>query len=197
MPPQDWTKVISTSVVPVAIISACALLCLALYNRLASMVSRLRGFQRERLREYQEYAEHVRTGEEDASSRELHQRVMKMLEVQTRRVYRRARMMRFSIMLLLSAVAALTLCSLTTGMALLVPAMTGAARLLAEALFMGGMVLMFLGVLLAILELWGSLEPVQLESQFVGELARELDSKLLKHDSSRPGRIHDEVADRD
>mgnify|MGYP000923026210 CR=1 FL=1 len=51
MPLQDWTKIISTSVVPVAIISACALLCLALYNRLASMVSRLRGFQRERLRE--------------------------------------------------------------------------------------------------------------------------------------------------
>jgi len=114
-----------------------ALLCLALYNRLASMVSRLRGFQRERLKEYQEYAEHVRTGSEDASTLELHQRMLDMLEVQTRRVYRRARLMRFAIMFLLSAVAALTLCSLTTGMALLVPALNGAARVTAEIIATG------------------------------------------------------------
>lgn len=186
MPPQDWTKVISTSVVPVAIISACALLCLALYNRLASMVSRLRGFQRERLREYEEYAEHVRSGVEDASTREHHQRLMENLATQTRRVYRRARLMRYAIMFLLSAVAALTLCSLTTGMAMLLPSLNGAARVAAEALFMGGMVLMFVGVLLAIIELWGSLEPVQLESQFVGRLARELDAELFKDDSKLP-----------
>ena len=47
---SDWAKIISSSVVPVVIISACGLLCLAFYNRMAAIVSRLRGFQRERLR---------------------------------------------------------------------------------------------------------------------------------------------------
>ena len=51
MPPSDWAKIISASVVPVVIISSCGLLCLAFYNRLAAIVSRLRGFQRERLHE--------------------------------------------------------------------------------------------------------------------------------------------------
>ena len=52
----EWTSIISLSVLPVVIISACGLLSLALYNRLAAVVSRLRSFQREILieREKQE-----------------------------------------------------------------------------------------------------------------------------------------------
>jgi len=45
-PPEDWSRILSASVAPVVIISACGLLCLAFYNRLASVVSRLRAFQR-------------------------------------------------------------------------------------------------------------------------------------------------------
>jgi Protein of unknown function (DUF2721) len=44
---QEWTSIISLSVLPVVIISACGLLSLAFYGRLAAVVSRLRGFQRE------------------------------------------------------------------------------------------------------------------------------------------------------
>ncbi len=197
MPPQDWTKIISMSVVPVAIISACALLCLALYNRLASMISRLRGFQRERLREYEEYAQHVRTGHQDASTMEHHQQVMKMLAVQTRRVYRRARLMRTSILFLLAGIAALTLCSLTTGLALLMPTLNGGAWLTAVSLFLGGMALMLVGVVLAFAELWNALEPVQLESQFVGELSQQLDAEMMKDEASLPVNGHGEALERD
>lgn len=197
MPSEDWTRVISTSVVPVAIISACALLCLALYNRLASMVSRLRGFQRERLQEYEAYAEHLRSGRQQASTAEHHQQVLDMLENQTKRVYRRARMMRRAILCLLSAVASLILCSLTTGLSLLVPELNGVARIAAESLFAAGMLLMFAGVLFAILELWDALEPVQLESQFVGRLARELDAEMMKDEDAAPVNGHDKAVERD
>jgi len=49
-----WAQIIPSSVVPVVIISACGLLCLAFYNRLAYIVTRLRSLQRERLAEYKE-----------------------------------------------------------------------------------------------------------------------------------------------
>jgi hypothetical protein len=196
MPPQNWTQVISASVVPVAIISACALLCLALYNRLASMVSRLRGFQRERLQEYQTFAEHVREGRQDPSCRHHHQLMLQMLELQTRRVYRRARMMRWAILSLLAAISGLTLSSLATGLAMLFPAFNGAARAAAVSLFMGSMTAMFAGVVLAIVEMWDALEPVQLESQFVGQLARELGAELLKDEDAIPVNGHDEAMER-
>jgi hypothetical protein len=196
MPPQNWTQVISVSVVPVAIISACALLSLALYNRLASMVSRLRGFQRERLGEYQTFAEHVREGRQDPICRQHHRQMLQMLEVQTKRVYRRARMMRWAILCLLVAIAGLTLSSLATGLALLVPMMNGIARIAAVWLFMGSMSVMFAGVLLAVIEMWNALEPVQLESQFVGRLARELGAELLKDEEAFPVNGHDKAAER-
>ena len=47
----EWPSIISVSVVPVVIISACGLLSRAFYGRLAAVVSRLRGFQREILKE--------------------------------------------------------------------------------------------------------------------------------------------------
>jgi len=149
----------------------------------------LRGFQRERLAEYEEYAEHVRCGERQ-STLEHHQQLLNMLDVQTKRVYRRARIMRRSILCLLAAIASLTLCSLTTGVSLLVPGLNGGARVLAVGLFLGGMGLMFIGVVLAGVELWGSLEPVQLESQFVGRLTRELESELLKDEGAVPVNGH-------
>ncbi len=50
----NWSQVISLAVAPVVIISACGLLCLTFYNRLAFVVGRLRNLQRERLLEYKE-----------------------------------------------------------------------------------------------------------------------------------------------
>ena len=185
---QDWTRVISTSVVPVAIISASALLCLAFYNRLASIVSRLRGFQRERLHEFQAYNEHVRSGREDGSSIRQHQQVLEMLQVQTTRVYRRAKMIRSALLCLLGAIACLTLCSLCLGHMMLMAAVSNWAGYAAEGFFMAGMALLLAGTMLGFGELWNALDPVHLESQFVTKLSRELEGASLKDTrvSSRP-----------
>ena len=52
----DWPNIISVSVVPVVILSACGLLSLAFYGRLAALVARLRTFQREMLRAQERWA---------------------------------------------------------------------------------------------------------------------------------------------
>ena len=46
---HDWSKIITAGTAPIIVISACGLLCLAFYNRLAAVVTRLRSFHRERL----------------------------------------------------------------------------------------------------------------------------------------------------
>jgi hypothetical protein len=186
MPPHDWSKIVSVSVVPVVIISACGLLCLAFYNRMASIVSRLRGFQRERLREHEVYVEAVRAGQEDAARQHRHQQVLRMLEIQTQRVYKRARLIRRALLCLLGATACLTACSLGSGLSLVWPRV----GILAEGLFVAGMLSLLAGVLLAMAELWNALDPVHLESEFVTRLSRELESEFLKDESAEPTNGH-------
>ena len=52
----EWSHIIAAGVGPIIVISACGLLCLALYNRLTAVVTRLRSFQRERLHEQESLA---------------------------------------------------------------------------------------------------------------------------------------------
>jgi hypothetical protein len=180
--------------VPVAIISASALLCLAFYNRLAAIVSRLRGFQRERLQELERYADHVRTGQEDASSIRHHQRILEMLEIQTSRVYRRARMIRAALLCLLAAIGSLTICSLCLTLLTSVPSLERLAGLAAHGFFIVGMVLVFGAAFFGFREAWVALEPVHLESQSVTRIGEELDNELLKDASALPADGHDGVA---
>ena len=79
---EDWSRILSASVAPAVIISACGLLCLAFYNRLAFVVSRLRAFHRERLAEQERLTHQPK----DALGTERHRRVLAMLSVQTERV---------------------------------------------------------------------------------------------------------------
>jgi hypothetical protein len=169
MPPQDWSKVIAASVVPVVIISACGLLCLAFYNRLAAVVSRLRTFHRERLHEHESAARRRAAGEPGASDERRHELLLTMLGEQTARVTRRARLIRDALLCLLATIGCLTGCSLSIGVGVFWPA----ANYAAVALFMVGMVLLLLAVALAIAEMRRALDPVELESQFVTSLAGE------------------------
>ncbi len=180
IPSAEWTSIISASVVPVVIISACGLLSLAFYNRLGSIVSRLRTFQRERLHEYDAWAKHLRTGAADETSEARHHRLLDMLEHQTKRVYRRARMIRHALLCLLGTILCLTLCSLATGLSVVWSPM----RFAAEGLFIFGMLLLAGGVLFAFLEMRDSLEPVHLESRFVSQLAHELEEEMQR--SAKP-----------
>src|SRR5881392_2580958 len=87
----DWLKVISAGVGPIIVISACGLLCLAFYNRLAAIVTRLRGFQRERLHEQESLARAAASTSPDEFASVRSREIIGMLEVQTRQVLRRAR----------------------------------------------------------------------------------------------------------
>lgn len=172
--PQEWSAIISSSVVPVVVISACGLLCLAFYNRLAGLISRLRTFQRERLEEQEEYARTRAAGQPDEFAIARHQRLLDMLEQQTRGLMRRANLVRRTILCLLGTIACLTLCSLATGLSV----RYAFARVVAACLFFSGMTLLFGGVVLAIVEIRDSLHHVRLESEFVSELEDEFEESL-------------------
>jgi hypothetical protein len=73
MSANDLTRIVSASVVPVVIISACGLLALAFYNRLAAIVSRLRGFQRERIHE-QEFLQDIAEEKKDSAATQIKKR---------------------------------------------------------------------------------------------------------------------------
>jgi hypothetical protein len=169
MRPEEWSRILAASVVPVVIISACGLLCLAFYNRLASIVSRLRGFQRERLEEQQEYARGLFAGQLDKVMLARHHRILEMLETQTARVIRRARLIRLALFFLLATIACLTLSSLATGLSIKFPVTIYAAA----CFFYTSMILLLTGIILAIVEIKGALEPVELESRFVDQLTKE------------------------
>lgn len=174
MHPESWLKVMTASVVPVVIISACGLLCLAFYNRLASVVSRLRTFQRERLIEQERLAHDRRIdgveSDVQAATRRRRERLLAMLAEQSDRVTRRARLIRATLLCILGAVACLTLCSFFTGLSALWPS----AAYPAAWVYLAGIMLLLSGVCCAIAELSRALDPVEIEVDFVDELAEEL-----------------------
>ena len=152
----EWPSVLSASVVPVVIISACGLLSLAFYGRLAAVVSRLRGFQREMLEEQEKMQ---REGQLD------HSPLLEMLKTQTLHVTRRARLIRMALLFFLVAVALLIVCSLT----LVLSWFVREAAFFAGVFFVLGLLSMLAGVISAMMELRGALQPVELEARFVSE----------------------------
>ena len=163
--PEHFNSLITASVVPVVVISSSGLLCLAFYNRLAAIVSRLRGFQRERL-EQQERLDRARLAQQ-AEAVIFHERLIDLLASQTTDVIRRARLIRRALLFYLSAIASMIACSLLYGAAAVAPQ----AIYLALPSFALGLGLLFAGVVCAFLEMHGSLAPVELESEVVAELA--------------------------
>jgi hypothetical protein len=150
----QWPSIISVSVVPVVIISACGLLSLAFYGRLAALVARLRTFQREMLREQENW---TREGLEDQ------RQLLEVLRTQTLRVTERARLIRLALLFFLSAVALLIVCSLTLALSWFFPL----ATVFAAIFFVLGLLSMFCGVVSAMLELRDSLEQVEFEARYV------------------------------
>lgn len=150
----EWPSVISVSVVPVVIISACGLLSLAFYGRLAALVSRLRSFQREMLREQEKWA---KEGPGD------HQQLLEVLRTQTLQVTERARLIRRALLFFLAAVGVLIVCSLTLVASWFFPP----AAFLTAVFFVVGLLSMLGGVISALMELRESLEQVELEGRFV------------------------------
>ena len=92
-----------------------------------------------------------------------------MLEVQRRRVLKRARWIRRTIAALLVTIGCLAACSLAVGLGALWPSTTLSA--VAAVLCAGGLLMMILAVAFALVEIAGALDPVELESRFITDMA--------------------------
>jgi hypothetical protein len=149
------------------------LLCLAFYNRLAAIVSRLRGFQRERLAELERISElSDDTGRHSQSRIAVRRRVLEGLEVQTGRVLARARLIRCTLVCLLVTVALMVLASILHGLSIVWPA----ATVPAAVLFLAGMLSLLSGTVAAVVELTKALDVVEFESHFTTDLTLEYDA---------------------
>jgi hypothetical protein len=165
---EQGSRIVTASVAPVVVVSACGLLCLAFYNRLAAIVSRLRAFQRERLAAHEriDQLRAANPADPEGPAVERHRRVLDTLAQQTAGVFRRARLIRLTLLCLLGAIAALVLSSVCNGLALVWPG----AMMAAAGFFLGGMALLLAGVTAAAIELFTALDVAELESVLVDEL---------------------------
>ena len=162
---HDYSQIISAGVGPIIVISACGLLCLAFYNRLTAVVTRLRGFDRERLTE-QAALDRAAADGTDLVTVARHQEVLAMLRTQTHLVRLRAHLIRRTLVCFLVTIGCLALCSLAVGLSTIWKGMT----YVAVPLFVVGLGLLVTGVLFALLELRYALRPVELEGRVIGDL---------------------------
>lgn len=162
-----WKEILPSAVVPVVIISACGLLCLAFYNRLASIVSRLRSLQRERLGEYRALFQMEERKRPEYMRQEAEQ-FLHFLEHQTADVMKRARFLQCSICCLIYCIFSLVLTSLLIGASLYYPAFD----FLVLFFFVLSLILLLVSLIYALKEIRIALNPIQMESGFVQELIR-------------------------
>jgi hypothetical protein len=165
---ERWNQIIQAGVTPIIVISACGLLALAFYNRMAAVVARLRAFHREQLQAQDMQSKACADNDDIALVR--CQEVRGMLSVQIAHVTRRARVLRGALACLLLSVAMMAACSIAAGVATLEPRLAYAAA----PLFVHGLLLLIGAAGLAMLELKYAVDPVELESQFIEQLDADL-----------------------
>ena len=149
-------ETIESFVAPVVMISANGLLCLALYNRLAAIVSRTRTINKER---FDQLARLAVTPPAVAVEAEHLRRRAAMLDEMGHQLFDRVRMLRDSLICLLLSVLVMLGCSLALGLA----PMSRVCGPIALVLFVSGAAVMFWGIVLAIQELRVSLDPLTYE----------------------------------
>jgi hypothetical protein len=176
------TDIIHALVAPVVMISANGLICLALYNRLAAIVNRLRLFSREHFDTSTRLAAMTEDEKDGLVVRQLQARLA-TLDRQFSTIMRRARLLRNALVLLLSAVLVLLCCSLALGLALVLHG----AEALALALFVVGVAFMIAGTALAIKELVIALEPIKAEKGTLHEAVLILPAECAgRHRKAQP-----------
>jgi hypothetical protein len=162
---EQALKLIQALVAPVVMISANGLICLALYNRLAAIVSRARAFHRERF----DAIAHLSTlplDEQAGPTARQHRHRLVHLEEQGRKILRRARLVRAALVLLMVTVLCMLGCSMALGASLGMEQLAYAAL----ACFAGGVGAMAIGCILAIIELARALDPVLDEADSLRDL---------------------------
>ena len=157
------TQTIQQLLAPVVLISACGLLCLALYNRLATIVARIRQFNRERVDEL------LRMRGAPETVRRTLERHREGLEAQVPGMLRRARLIHLALQCFAWTIAILLVSSLLIGVSMLLPP----AQWVALGVFVAGVVCMLTGVGCAIAELHQSLAQVEFEHELVDRIQDE------------------------
>lgn len=152
---QQALQTVESFVAPVVMISANGLLCLALYNRLAAVASRTRAINKER---FDLIARLVTMPPGTAEGDHLNKRIQ-ILDELGHRLFVRVRLLRDSLVCLLISVLSMLGCSLALGLA----PMAELLGVLALALFVAGVGAMFWGIVKAIQELRGALDPLAYE----------------------------------
>ena len=151
---------------PVVMISACGLLCMAMYARLSNIVARLRQFHHERY----EALTRLSRGSESERATLLHR--SDGLEKQAHAMLDRARLIRNTLVCLVGCVACMLVSSLALGLAMWVDSF----QMVAFGLFVVGVGSMFTGMVMALLELRLALRQVMFEHENMENLAESIAS---------------------
>ena len=151
---MDTSHLISTSIAPVALISACGLVTLALYNRLGAILARIRAFHQQKI------ALLDSLHEQDHVEQRL---LLDMLDSQIKEVIVKAKVIQKSLFCLLGAMSAFLLCSVFAGTSVYFEPF-GFIALVAGFL---GISLFLFGIGLAMRELSLSLIPLEEENAYL------------------------------
>ena len=160
---MDVLKVIQMLVAPVVMISACGLLCLAFYNRLSVLVSRIRTFNQERLTILDKLNGPAMENQRDGLRARL-----AAVDVQVQAIMARAKLVRNTLFGLVTCIICMVLTSLCLGLALLAEQMT----MVALGVFVLGVLSLLVAMIVALVELQRSLQPVALDRDFLLQLDR-------------------------
>ena len=151
---MDTAHLLSASVTPVVLISACGLVTLALYNRLGAILARIRSFHQQKIG----LLDHLQ--EQDL---EGHNLLLDMLDSQIKKVTGKAKMIQKALFCLLAAMTAFLLCSVFAG-ATALNVWFGVAAVGTGVL---GIALFLSGIGLAMRELSLSLAPLEEENAYL------------------------------
>ncbi len=155
----DTAQVIGQLVAPVVMISANGLLCLAFFNRLATLVARSRAFANERVA----LLRAAGGGTPGPVGAALDSMRLEALEAHSSRVLKRATLLRSSLQCLLAGVLAMLACSAAIGLSLV----SHSLWYVALVAFAVGILAMAVGVGLVMAELAQALRDVQLEDRLL------------------------------
>lgn len=151
---MDTTHILSTSVAPVVLISACGLVTLALYSRLAAILTRIRAFHQQKIELLDNLNEHDFDGQHS---------LIDLLDSQINEVTVKAKVIQKSLFCMLAAMSAFLLCSVFAG-ATLVNVWFGTIAL---GTGLVGITLFLSGIGLAMRELSLSLIPLEEENAYL------------------------------
>lgn len=151
---MDAFHLLSVSITPVVLISACGLITLALYNRLGAILARIRAFHQQKI----ELLENL--DQREGGDQEM---LLELIDSQITKVTVKAKAIQKGLYCLLSAVLAFLICSLLGAGAVL----HESVGLVALGMHVLGLSLFLVGIGWAIRELTLSLTPLEEESAYL------------------------------